>query len=60
MAADAPLPKWRRRKPSVKTDPINQGARYPKGFKALVRQHCMKLQAEYGQMIGHGVVPTSR
>jgi len=44
----------------VKTDPINQGAPYPKGFKDLLREHCMKLQAEYDQMIGQGVIPPRR
>jgi hypothetical protein len=44
----------------VKTDPINQGAPYPKGFKDIVRRHCMKIQTEYDQMIGQGVMPTAR
>lgn len=44
----------------IKTDPINQGAPYPKGVKDIVRQHCMKLQAEYDQMIGQGVIPAPR
>jgi hypothetical protein len=44
----------------VKTDPINQGAPYPKNITDTVRQHCMKLQAEYDEMINQGAVPTAR